>query len=234
MGLLWRRLWRDSSIAGAHSQYQAPPRLRSRQGWQARRGALPGAVAQPPISKRDPVSAPAPPTGGRSRRHSRRGARRPLPRPIQSGASHRTATVRRSGQAARAARERGPHQYIGPRAEAKVRTRRRATRVGTRAGHRRTTAGRVLRLGGATAVGMLQPLGAALRRLYDSGWLVRDKLSLPSLCVGNAGFGGAGKTPVAQYLASRLLAQRRVPALVMRVRSPPPPGIRGNISIYLV
>lgn len=85
---------------------------------------------------------------------------------------------------------------------------------------------------------MLQPLGAALRRLYDSGWLVRDKLCLPSLCVGNVGFGGAGKTPVAQYLASRLLARRFFPAVVMRVRFSPRPRIsrpmQGSFPPYAV
>lgn len=53
-------------------------------------------------------------------------------------------------------------------------------------------------------------------RMYDAGRLPSHELALPAVSVGNLTVGGTGKTPVAAWFASRLLAMGGRPAIVMR------------------
>jgi tetraacyldisaccharide 4'-kinase len=53
-------------------------------------------------------------------------------------------------------------------------------------------------------------------RAYDRGWRKIERASIPVVSVGNIGVGGAGKTPVAAWLAGRLLQMGHRPAIVMR------------------
>lgn len=57
---------------------------------------------------------------------------------------------------------------------------------------------------------------SARNSAYDSGWLPAERASIPVVSVGNIGVGGAGKTPVAAWLAGRLAAAGRRPAIVLR------------------
>lgn len=73
------------------------------------------------------------------------------------------------------------------------------------------------------AVRALTPLSwlfrgiVALRNaLYDLGVFRAQRLALPSVSVGNLSVGGTGKTPVAAWVASELLALGAKPAIVMR------------------
>lgn len=60
-------------------------------------------------------------------------------------------------------------------------------------------------------------LGVSLRnRLYDRGLRRAETGPIPVVSVGNLLVGGAGKTPVAGWLVTRLLARGRRPALVTR------------------
>jgi tetraacyldisaccharide 4'-kinase len=77
--------------------------------------------------------------------------------------------------------------------------------------------------GGAVASAALLPLEAAFRgasalrnRAYDLGILRVRAAGVPVVSVGNLVVGGAGKTPVAAWLARRLLAWGRLPAIAMR------------------
>jgi tetraacyldisaccharide 4'-kinase len=77
--------------------------------------------------------------------------------------------------------------------------------------------------GGAVASAALLPLEAAFRgasalrnRAYDAGLLRAHAATVPVVSVGNLVVGGAGKTPVAAWLAGRLLAWGRRPAIAMR------------------
>ena len=54
------------------------------------------------------------------------------------------------------------------------------------------------------------------RRLYAGGWLERQSLPLPSVGVGNLTVGGAGKTPVAAWVARWYVAQGHAPAILLR------------------
>lgn len=70
---------------------------------------------------------------------------------------------------------------------------------------------------------MLRPLelvygGAVSIRgaLYDAGVLSSHVPALPTLSVGNIAVGGTGKTPMAAWLAARLLERGAHPALVLR------------------
>jgi tetraacyldisaccharide 4'-kinase len=51
---------------------------------------------------------------------------------------------------------------------------------------------------------------------YDRGWRKIERATIPVVSVGNIGVGGAGKTPVAAWIAGRLLQMGRRPAIVMR------------------
>lgn len=59
--------------------------------------------------------------------------------------------------------------------------------------------------------------GVGLRnRLYDGGLLPLQRAPVPVLSLGNLTVGGTGKTPLAAWLAGRLLERGRRPALVAR------------------
>ncbi|MEW5928396.1 MAG: tetraacyldisaccharide 4'-kinase [Gemmatimonadota bacterium] len=59
--------------------------------------------------------------------------------------------------------------------------------------------------------------GVAARNLaYDRGWLRAGRAPVPVVSVGNVGVGGAGKTPVAAWIAARLLERGRKPAIALR------------------
>jgi tetraacyldisaccharide 4'-kinase len=54
------------------------------------------------------------------------------------------------------------------------------------------------------------------RRLYRAGWLRCERVAAPVIVVGNLTVGGTGKTPLAAWLARRLLAEGRSPGIVSR------------------
>jgi tetraacyldisaccharide 4'-kinase len=77
--------------------------------------------------------------------------------------------------------------------------------------------------GHSPLAGLLQPaawlfgLGVSLRRqLYRAGWLVCEHIPVPVIAVGNLTVGGAGKTPVVDWLVSRLHAEGFRPGIVSR------------------
>lgn len=51
---------------------------------------------------------------------------------------------------------------------------------------------------------------------YDRGWLPAVRAAAPVVCVGNLTLGGTGKTPLVAWVARRLLAAGRRPAIVSR------------------
>lgn len=57
---------------------------------------------------------------------------------------------------------------------------------------------------------------AARNRLYDSGLLTVHQPPVPALSVGNLSVGGTGKTPIAAYLVTRLVARGARPGLLLR------------------
>ena len=57
---------------------------------------------------------------------------------------------------------------------------------------------------------------AARGAMYDRGILPVEKGSIPAISVGNLTVGGTGKTPVAAWIASRLSAAGKEPAIVLR------------------
>jgi tetraacyldisaccharide 4'-kinase len=70
--------------------------------------------------------------------------------------------------------------------------------------------------------------GVACRSFaYRKGWLATRRLSKPVVSVGNLSVGGTGKTPFVAYLAERLLARGRRPAILTR-------GYRRETSTKLV
>ncbi len=56
----------------------------------------------------------------------------------------------------------------------------------------------------------------ARKRLFDTGFLKKKKLSVPVLVVGNLSAGGTGKTPLSAWLAQRFLEKGIRPALICR------------------
>jgi tetraacyldisaccharide 4'-kinase len=52
--------------------------------------------------------------------------------------------------------------------------------------------------------------------LYDAGWLATRPTALPAVSVGNLTVGGTGKTPIAAWIASGLLARGARPAMILR------------------
>jgi tetraacyldisaccharide 4'-kinase len=52
--------------------------------------------------------------------------------------------------------------------------------------------------------------------LYDSGLIRTERASIPVVSIGNVTVGGTGKTPVAAWIASRLAAVGKSPAIVLR------------------
>lgn len=69
-------------------------------------------------------------------------------------------------------------------------------------------------------LGILSPMadaGAAIHRiLYESGLRERQRLSVPTLSVGNLTLGGSGKTPFTIWLVQQLKRLGRKPAVVSR------------------
>lgn len=53
-------------------------------------------------------------------------------------------------------------------------------------------------------------------RAYDAGVLRAERAPIPVISIGNLGVGGAGKTPIAAWIASRLLEWGGRPAIVVR------------------
>jgi tetraacyldisaccharide 4'-kinase len=51
---------------------------------------------------------------------------------------------------------------------------------------------------------------------YRRGWLASERLPLPSVAVGNLAIGGAGKTPLAAWIAARYAAAGITPGLLLR------------------
>jgi tetraacyldisaccharide 4'-kinase len=66
------------------------------------------------------------------------------------------------------------------------------------------------------AAGLFRGIVAVRNRLYDRGMLRADAASVPVLSVGNLAAGGAGKTPVSAWFASRLVQDGSSPGIVMR------------------
>ena len=73
------------------------------------------------------------------------------------------------------------------------------------------------------ARGLLAPAGwayagvaAARNAMYDRGWLASEPPALPTISLGNLSVGGTGKTPVAAWVAGRLLDAGARPAIVLR------------------
>ena len=53
-------------------------------------------------------------------------------------------------------------------------------------------------------------------RLYERGWLTRRRLPCPVISVGNLTAGGTGKTPMAMWVAEKLLEQGKKPCILSR------------------
>ncbi len=69
----------------------------------------------------------------------------------------------------------------------------------------------------------LLPAGAVFRAvtllragLYQRGWLATRRLPLPAVAVGNLTVGGAGKTPIAAWVARFYVARGRKPGVLLR------------------
>lgn len=63
----------------------------------------------------------------------------------------------------------------------------------------------------------LYRVAVALRnRAYDRGWLAVQRPEIPVVSVGNVVAGGAGKTPVAAWIARILADEQRAPAVISR------------------
>lgn len=70
-------------------------------------------------------------------------------------------------------------------------------------------------------------LGVRVRNhWYDSGLLAARPTALPTISVGNLSVGGTGKTPIAAWVAARLLARGARPAIVLR-------GYRGGDEVLV-
>ncbi len=52
--------------------------------------------------------------------------------------------------------------------------------------------------------------------LYEAGWLPEHATAIPAVSIGNLTVGGTGKTPVAAWIASGLVARGAHPAIVLR------------------
>lgn len=74
--------------------------------------------------------------------------------------------------------------------------------------------------------------GAARLRnaLYDRGAIDADPLGAPTISVGNLTVGGTGKTPVAAWIASRLIDAGAHPAIVLRGYGGDEPLVHGTLN----
>jgi len=76
--------------------------------------------------------------------------------------------------------------------------------------------GRVADVVLAPAEAAFRGLVAVRNRGYDHGHVAAEVAPIPVISVGNVAVGGAGKTPVAAWIASRLQAWGREPAIALR------------------
>jgi tetraacyldisaccharide 4'-kinase len=76
--------------------------------------------------------------------------------------------------------------------------------------------GRVADLALAPAEAAFRAIAGARGRAYDRGMLRSAVAPIPTVSVGNIAVGGAGKTPVAAWIAARLRRRGRHPAVVLR------------------
>ncbi|MEO8575542.1 MAG: tetraacyldisaccharide 4'-kinase [Gemmatimonadales bacterium] len=85
-----------------------------------------------------------------------------------------------------------------------------------------------------TALAPLEGLfrGAVRARgwLYDIGLLKTEAAAIPTISVGNLTVGGTGKTPVSAWLAARLAAHGRTPAIVLRGYGGDEPLVHSRIN----
>ena len=77
-------------------------------------------------------------------------------------------------------------------------------------------AGRAADLALAPAEAGFRAAAGARNRLYDTGMIGIDRVPVPVVSIGNLAVGGAGKTPVAAWIAARLRAWGRRPAIALR------------------
>ncbi|HKI96766.1 MAG TPA: tetraacyldisaccharide 4'-kinase [Gemmatimonadales bacterium] len=77
-------------------------------------------------------------------------------------------------------------------------------------------AARAARLALAPAATAYGAVVTARRRAYAAGWLATRALPLPSVAVGNLAVGGAGKTPLAGWIARRFLTHGLTPGILLR------------------
>jgi len=76
--------------------------------------------------------------------------------------------------------------------------------------------GKALDAGLAPAELLFRGTVAGRNLAYDRGWLRVERAPVPVVSVGNVGLGGAGKTPVAAWIAARLLERGERPAIALR------------------
>jgi tetraacyldisaccharide 4'-kinase len=76
--------------------------------------------------------------------------------------------------------------------------------------------GKALDAGLAPAELLFRAAVAARNLAYGRGWLRVERAPVPVVSVGNVGVGGAGKTPVAAWIAARLLERGERPAVALR------------------
>lgn len=77
-------------------------------------------------------------------------------------------------------------------------------------------AGRAADLALAPAEAGFRAVAGARNGLYDRGMLGIGHVPVPVVSIGNVAVGGAGKTPVAAWVAARLRAWGRTPAIALR------------------
>ena len=77
-------------------------------------------------------------------------------------------------------------------------------------------AGAMLRLALAPAEAAYGAITGARNGAYDRGWLRSERVDVPVISIGNITVGGAGKTPVAAWVARRLREWGRRPAIALR------------------
>ena len=70
------------------------------------------------------------------------------------------------------------------------------------------------------AASSVYSFGATINRVaYQKGWRRTTTLPIPVVCVGNATWGGTGKTPMVEYIAKHYLKSGDVPLILTRVNS---------------
>jgi len=77
-------------------------------------------------------------------------------------------------------------------------------------------ASRAVRAGLAPAAALYGMVMRARRKAYGRNWPARHRLPLPSVIVGNLQVGGAGKTPIAAWIAGWFAARGARPAILLR------------------